>query len=118
MNTVTAIYTAGADSDTATASASTNLFQPSVDVTKICTPDPVASGEVVTCTIVVTNTSSADSPDLVNGTIVDTLTGDLLAPEHRGDPATAPRPSRPAPAARSSRSARCWPPIPTRSSTR
>ena len=32
----------------------------------------------MTCTIVVTNTSSADSPGLVNGTIVDTLTGDLL----------------------------------------
>ena len=32
----------------------------------------------MTCTIVVTNDSSADSPDLINGTIVDTLTGDLL----------------------------------------
>ena len=67
-----------ASSDTATASASTNLFQPGVSVTKDCTPDPVDVGEVVTCTIVVTNTGSADSPDLVNGTIVDTLTGDLL----------------------------------------
>ena len=35
-------------------------------------------GEVETCTIVVTNTGSADSPGLVNGTIEDTLTGDLL----------------------------------------
>jgi hypothetical protein len=33
----------------------------------------------VTCTIVVTNTSSADAPALINGTIVDSLTGDLLA---------------------------------------
>ena len=32
----------------------------------------------MTCTIVVTNTGSADSPALENGTIVDTLTGDLL----------------------------------------
>ena len=32
----------------------------------------------MSCTIVVTNDSSADSPDLTNGTIVDTLTGDLL----------------------------------------
>ena len=32
----------------------------------------------MTCKIVVTNDSSADSPDLINGTIVDTLTGDLL----------------------------------------
>ncbi len=32
----------------------------------------------MTCTIVVTNDSSDDSPDLINGTIVDTLTGNLL----------------------------------------
>jgi hypothetical protein len=31
------------------------------------------------CAIVVTNTSSADTPPLINGTIVDSLTGDLLA---------------------------------------
>jgi uncharacterized repeat protein (TIGR01451 family) len=79
-NTVTAIYSTGASSDTATANASTNLFQPSVDVTKSCEPDPVEVGEVVTCTIVVTNTSSDDAPNLVNGTIVDTLTGNLLDP--------------------------------------
>jgi uncharacterized repeat protein (TIGR01451 family) len=81
-NTVTAIYTSGsgifASSDTATASASTNLFQPAVTVTKNCTPDPVDIGGVETCTIVVTNTGSADSPGLINGTIVDTLTGNLL----------------------------------------
>ena len=35
-------------------------------------------GEVVTCTIVVTDTSSDDAPALVNGTIVDSLTGNLL----------------------------------------
>jgi len=82
-NTVTATYTAGsgmfASSDTDTASASTNLFQPSVDVTKTCAPDPVNVGAVVECKIVVTNTSSADAPALINGTIVDTLSGDLLA---------------------------------------
>jgi uncharacterized repeat protein (TIGR01451 family) len=82
VNTVTATYTSGsgifASSDTATASASTNLFQPGVGVTKSCTPDPVVVGGVVSCTIVVTNTSSADSPNLINGTIVDTLTGNLL----------------------------------------
>ncbi len=43
-NTVTATYSTGASSDTATASASTNLFQPSVDITKNCTPDPVDVG--------------------------------------------------------------------------
>ena len=79
-NTVTATYSSGASSDTATASASTNLFQPSVGVTKNCTPDPVEVGGVVICTIVVTNTSSDDAPTLVNGTIVDTLTGNLLDP--------------------------------------
>jgi uncharacterized repeat protein (TIGR01451 family) len=78
-NTVTATYSSGATSDTATASASTNLFQPGVDVTKTCTPNPVLVGEAVTCTIVVTDTSSDDGPPLVNGTIVDTLTGNLLA---------------------------------------
>jgi hypothetical protein len=82
VNTVTATYTSGsgvfATTDTATATASTNLFQPSVGVTKNCTPDPVVVGGVETCTIVVTNTSSADAPGLINGTIVDTLTGNLL----------------------------------------
>ena len=79
-NTVTATYTGLGTSDTATASATTELFQPGVSVTKNCTPDPVDIGGVVSCTIVVTNTSSADSPGLINGTIVDTLTGDLLDP--------------------------------------
>jgi uncharacterized repeat protein (TIGR01451 family) len=88
VNTVTAVYNAGsgifASSDTAIASDSTNLFQPSVDVTKSCAPDPVDIGGVVTCTIVVTNTSSADSPGFINGTIIDSLSGNLLA---AGNPA-------------------------------
>jgi hypothetical protein len=78
-NTVTATYSSGASSDTATASASTNLFQPSVDVTKTCTPAVADVGEAVTCTIVITDTSSDDAPPLVNGTIEDSLTGNLLA---------------------------------------
>ena len=82
-NTVTATYTSGsgifASSDTATASDSTNLFQPLVDVTKSCSPNPNEVGGVSTCTIVVTNTSSADSPGLEGASISDTLTGDLLA---------------------------------------
>jgi uncharacterized repeat protein (TIGR01451 family) len=90
VNTVTAIYQVVLPppppplpplpplTDTATASATTALFQPAVDVTKECTPDPVEVGADETCTIVVTNTSSDDSPGLVNGTIDDTLTGDLL----------------------------------------
>jgi hypothetical protein len=78
-NTVTATYTAGIQTATAEASDSTNLFQPSVAVTKSCSPDPIDVGQASSCTIVVTNTSSADSPNLVNGTITDSLTGNLLA---------------------------------------
>jgi uncharacterized repeat protein (TIGR01451 family) len=80
VNTVTATYTAGIQTATAVASATTALFQPAVDVTKSCSPDPIQVGQAETCTIVVTNTSSGDSPDLENGTIIDTLTGDLLDP--------------------------------------
>jgi hypothetical protein len=79
-NTVTATYSGAASTDTATASDSTNLFQPSVDVTKTCSPDPVQVGQAELCTIVVTNSSSDDSPNLVSGTITDTLTGNLLDP--------------------------------------
>ncbi|HET9346545.1 MAG TPA: hypothetical protein VFO05_12675 [Candidatus Limnocylindrales bacterium] len=61
------------------ATASTNLFQPSVDVEKVC-EDFSKAGDVLDCTITITNTSSTDSPDLENGTIDDTLIGDLLDP--------------------------------------
>ena len=74
VNTVTATYTAGIQTATAEASDTTNLFQPAVGVTKTCSPDPIEVGEAELCTIVVTNTSSDDTPDLVNGTITDTLT--------------------------------------------
>ncbi len=80
LNTVTAIYTVGSQTATATSSASTQLFQPAVDVTKDCAPNPNEVGGVSTCTIVVENDSSLDSPNLENGTIVDTLSGDLLDP--------------------------------------
>jgi hypothetical protein len=55
-----------------------------VDVTKSCSPNPIQVGQVELCTIGVTNTSSADSPALTNGTINDTLSGNLLA---AGNPA-------------------------------
>ena len=77
-NTVTATYSAGNAVATAEASDTTNLFQPGVGVTKTCSPDPIEVGADELCTIVVTNTSSDDTPDLVNGTITDTLTGNLL----------------------------------------
>jgi hypothetical protein len=80
INSVTATYgNAGGATATATATASTNLFYPGVDVTKQCQPDPVTVGQSLVCTIHVTNTSSADSPALTNGTIMDTLYGNLLA---------------------------------------
>ena len=80
VNTVTAIYTAGAQTTgPVTATATTNLFQPSVAVTKNCSPDPIQVGQAETCTIVVSNTSSADSPGLEGAAITDTLTGNLLA---------------------------------------
>lgn len=56
-----------------------NLFQPSVDVTK--TGDTLSTvGNAVSYLIEVTNTSSEDSPPLVNAEIIDTLLGDLLDP--------------------------------------
>ena len=58
---------------------SLNLFQPSVDV-EMASDATSAVGETSTTTVTVTNTSSADSPDLANGLITDTLLGDLLDP--------------------------------------
>ena len=77
VNTVTAVYGSGPATATATASATTNLFQPSIDVTKNCTPDPIRVGQAELCTIVISNTSSADAPNLVRDSIVDSLSGDL-----------------------------------------
>jgi hypothetical protein len=63
----------------ATDSHTMELFQPSVEVDK--TGDAVATrSDDVDYQFVVTNTSSDDSPRLVNGTIVDSLLGDLLDP--------------------------------------
>ena len=79
-NMVTATYTAGLQSASASASATTNLFQPGVAVTKTCGPDPIQVGQAEVCTIHVTNTSSSDAPNLTQGTITDTLNGNLLDP--------------------------------------
>jgi uncharacterized repeat protein (TIGR01451 family) len=68
---------------------SVNLFQPDVDVEKVCddfakfpgTAEDAANlndSDDIRCMISITNLSSADSPDLVNGTIQDTLCGNLL----------------------------------------
>jgi hypothetical protein len=74
---------------TASDGHSVNLFQPAVDVEKACddyAKFPGTLGDAagldasddIRCTISITNNSSADSPDLVNGTVADTLCGDLL----------------------------------------
>jgi uncharacterized repeat protein (TIGR01451 family) len=73
-NTVTAIYSSGPTQDTATASASTELFQPSITLDKTGDVTTAAVGDVVNYTITVTNTSSMDSPNCV-GSVVDTLLG-------------------------------------------
>jgi uncharacterized repeat protein (TIGR01451 family) len=63
----------------ASASHSVNLFQPSVKVVK--SGDTLSKvGDPVDYTITVTNTSSSDSPNLENGSIVDDVLGDLLDP--------------------------------------
>jgi uncharacterized repeat protein (TIGR01451 family) len=80
-NEVTVHYTGKADlSDTgvsATDNHSVNLFQPSVAVEK-SGDDLSKVGDDVDYTFAVTNTSSSDSPDLVNGSITDDVLGDLL----------------------------------------
>ncbi|MBI2829954.1 MAG: DUF11 domain-containing protein, partial [Chloroflexi bacterium] len=56
------------------ASATVNLFQPGIDITKTADTKLSKAGDVITYTITVTNTSSVDSPDLV-GTVDDSLLG-------------------------------------------
>ena len=79
-NTVTAIYTDRDDfSGTAVSDSdghSVNLFQPDISVTKECT-DLSKIGDLVQCTVVITNDSSEDAPDLVFDAIDDTVQGDL-----------------------------------------
>jgi uncharacterized repeat protein (TIGR01451 family) len=74
VNTVTAIYSSGASSDTATASASTNLFQPAVTLDKSADVASGVEGSTVNYTIVASNTGSADSPNCV-GNVVDAVLG-------------------------------------------
>ena len=63
----------------ATDSDSVNLFQPSITIDKTG-PDFTKVGDTNTYVITVTNTSSLDTPELVNGTLTDSLVGDLLDP--------------------------------------
>jgi uncharacterized repeat protein (TIGR01451 family) len=77
VNTVTASGT-GEDSETEAtdvASCVTDILNPSIDVTKSCTP-LAHVGDTVTYTITVTNDGDED---LTNVTVVDTILGDLSA---------------------------------------
>ena len=68
-------------SDTTSSSApnSINLFQPSATLDVTANPTTATQlGQVITYTYTVTNTSSADSPDLALGTANDSFTDTLL----------------------------------------
>src|SRR5262249_30099071 len=58
---------------TASKSFSTNLFQPSVKVTKsiVGSPSFVQVGQTITYSFTITNTSSADSPNLILASVTD-----------------------------------------------
>ena len=59
-----------------TASWETNLFQPSVSLTKVG-PDYSKVGDIVTYTVTITNTSSADTPNLVLADFTDNLVSSM-----------------------------------------
>ena len=64
------------------------LFR-SLTVEKTC--DPVSKvGDDVDCSVVVTNTSSSDSPNLIVDTVTDTLVGNLLGTLTRGTKVSCP----------------------------
>jgi uncharacterized repeat protein (TIGR01451 family) len=74
------------DSITASATTDVNLFQPSATLTETASPTTATKlGQVITYTFTVSNTSSADSPNLVldlsnpNNSFTDTLLGNLEA---------------------------------------
>src|SRR5262249_34707214 len=84
-NTAHATCTAQASSPAITASAdsntvSTNLFQPSVAITKTG-PAYSAAGDTVTYTVTIRNTSSLDSPNLVFDSFSDSLVTSVTPPD-------------------------------------
>ena len=76
LNTATAVATISGESFSANASDdhSTNLFQPSIAIDKVVDDHLAMVGDTLNYTITVTNTSSADSPNLV-GNVVDAELG-------------------------------------------
>jgi len=84
-NTAHATCTAQGSSPAITASAdsntvSTNLFQPSVAITKTG-PAYSAAGDTVTYTVTIRNTSSLDSPNLVFDSFSDSLVTSVTPPD-------------------------------------
>jgi hypothetical protein len=73
------------DPVTASATSTVNLFQPSATMTETASPAAGVVGTPITYTFTVTNTSSADSPNLVldlsnpNDSFTDSLLGNLEA---------------------------------------
>jgi uncharacterized repeat protein (TIGR01451 family) len=58
---------------------STNLFQPSVSLTKEC--DALSKiGDTISCDVTIENTSSADSPDLILDSFTDSLVSSVTPP--------------------------------------
>ena len=53
------------------------LFQPALTLIKVCAPASASVGDTITYTFDITNTSSADSPDLVLEAANDSLLGDI-----------------------------------------
>jgi uncharacterized repeat protein (TIGR01451 family) len=84
LNTVEVTANSAADFSgaeaTGSASASVNLFQPDIEVTKTGDVTEAEVGDVVTYTVLIENLSSSDSPDLVFDLIDDSLQGDLTDP--------------------------------------
>jgi len=80
VNTVTATYTPDGTAGSLSASAShtTNLFQPSVSIVKTG-PSYALIGQTVTYNFAITNTSSPDSPPLQLAGVTDSVIGDLTA---------------------------------------
>jgi uncharacterized repeat protein (TIGR01451 family) len=80
-NTVTVSANSASDFSgtdaTDSGSATVNLFQPDIEVTKDGDVTEALVGDTVTYTVTIENTSSADSPDLVFDLIDDSLQGDL-----------------------------------------
>lgn len=66
-------------SATSTNQHATTLFEPGVQVTKTANVTGALVGQNVTYTITITNTSSADSPNLVLDSVLDSLIGNVSA---------------------------------------